>query len=116
MPPTIHPTAIVDDGAQLEPGQFAAQAALVLDASTQNPGQDGLQDQVWSALASRESIAIAQGVVVHCYDVSAQQAYALLREHSRRSGTPLREVCDLVIGSRGREPADLAPRDRAGHG
>ena len=97
-------------------GQFAAQAALVLDASTQNPGQDGLQDQVWSALASREAIAIAQGVVIHRYDVSAQQAYALLREHSRHSGTPLREVCDLVIGSRGREPADLAPRDRAGHG
>ena len=97
-------------------GQFAAQAALVLDASTQDPGQDGLQDKVWSALASRESIAIAQGVVIHRYDVSAQQAYALLREYSRRSGTPLREVCDLVIGSCGREPADLAPGDRAGHG
>ena len=96
-------------------GQFAAQAALLLDASTQDQGQQRMQDQVWSALVSRETIAVAQGVVLHRYDVPVERAYALLREHSRRSGLPLRQVCDLVISSRGREPVDLAPRERSGH-
>ena len=85
-------------------GKFAEQAALVLDASTRDEEQDDLESQVWVALASREAIAMAQGVVVHRYDTSPARAYTLLREHSRHTAVPLRDVCDLVVASRGLEP------------
>ena len=90
-------------------GKFAEQAALVLDASTRDEQQDDLQGQVWAALASRETIAVAQGVVMHRYDHTLVQAYALLREHSRRTAVPLRDVCDRVVASRGLEPDLTVP-------
>lgn len=83
-------------------GTFAEQAALVLDASTRDEQQDDLQVRV--ALASRKAIALAQGVVMHRHDLDPAAAYALLREHSRRTSVPLRDVCDRVVTSRGLEP------------
>ena len=85
-------------------GKFAEQAALVLEASTRDEQQDDLQRQVRVALASREAVAVAQGVVMHRHDVGPAAAYALLREHSRRTSVPLRDVCDRVAASRGLEP------------
>jgi len=95
-------------------GVFAEQAALVLDASNQAEQQDDLQSQVQVALASRQTIAVAQGVVVHRYDVSPAAAFDLLREQSRHTAVPLRDVCDRVVTSRGLEPDLTAPLGSTG--
>ena len=94
--------------------QFAAEASLVVAAAHLGESVPPLQEQVNQALLSRESIALAQGVVMQRDGVAAEAAHRTLRNHSRRTGTPLRLVAEeLVAGHRhATTPAsgDTSPR------
>lgn len=80
--------------------ELAGHGALILQAagSGQAPAN---QARIARSLRSRETIALAQGFVMHRDGVPAAAAYSLLRETSRRTGTPLRDVCALLLPTDG---------------
>ena len=78
--------------------QFAAEAATVVSSALLAPSVDSLSQQIQQALQSREVIALAQGMVMHRDSISHTAAHAVLRDVSRRTGRPLRDVCDQLVG------------------
>ncbi len=87
--------------------QFAAEASVVVLSADLGGSEEDLNAQIQQALLSREVIALAQGVVMQRDGVSTTAAFVSLREVSRRTGQPLREVCEQVVRSSG----DAASRD-----
>lgn len=81
--------------------QFAAEASAVVTSADPGSFPRHLNAQIQQALHSRETIAMAQGVVMHRDGLSATGAYAELREISRQTGRPLREVCDELVSLTG---------------
>ena len=59
------------------------------------------RQQIDSALASRDHIGQAKGIVMERFDVDAVQAFAMLKTLSQESNTPLRQLAERVIDSRG---------------
>ena len=64
-------------------------------------------EQLQTALNSRVLIEQAKGVLLGRAGVTTEQAFALMRGHSRRTSTPLREVAAAVIDG-SLEPQALA--------
>jgi anti-anti-sigma factor len=95
--------------------QFASEAAIVLSTAKAAASPDGLDAQVREALLSREVIALAQGVMMERYSMSAPTARAALRRESRRTSQPLRDLCERLVAhsdqgsSREADPRDGAP-------
>lgn len=77
--------------------QFAAEAARLVTSADLGPSVELLKDQIQEALRSREVIALAQGMLMQRDAVSAAVAYSSLRQISRRTGQPLRDVCQDVV-------------------
>ncbi len=73
---------------------LATHAALALAAAN-------TREQFHSALASRDHIGQAKGIVMERFDVDAVQAFAMLKTLSQESNTPLRQLAERVIDSRG---------------
>lgn len=90
--------------------QFAVEAATVVTRAQSGPSVASLNAQIHQALRSREVIALAQGVVMHRDGVSAVEAYGVLRDLSRRTGEPLRDICRGIVG----DDADAATPVEAG--
>ncbi|HVF20055.1 MAG TPA: anti-sigma factor antagonist [Mycobacteriales bacterium] len=95
--------------------QFAGQASTVVASAYVGAPTDLLEQQIQQALASREVIALAQGIVMHREGVAAYGAHKALRDVSRRSGVPMRDVCADLVDSIGGtsvpgEPADGSAR------
>jgi len=61
------------------------------------------QAHLWKAVDARHSIGIAQGIVMHQYQLGAEQAFAVLRRLSQDSNVKLHLVAAEVIRS-GRLP------------
>ena len=55
--------------------------------------------QILQALEARESIAMATGIVMHRDGASRGDADTFLRDMSRRTSRPMREVCDALVTS-----------------
>jgi anti-anti-sigma factor len=79
--------------------QFAREAAVVVASAVVENVDDTLTAQIAQALQSREVIAIAQGIVMHRDGTSRHGAEVVLRDASRRSGRPLRDVCEALVQS-----------------
>lgn len=79
---------------------FATHAALALAASEQI---DGLE----TAMSSRHTIGMAQGILMERYLLSPEQAFALLQRMSSTSNVKLRAVAEGVVSERSErsEPA-----------
>ncbi|MCW2671341.1 MAG: hypothetical protein JWO27_3238 [Frankiales bacterium] len=77
--------------------QFASEAATVLSTAQATASPEGLDAQVRQALLSREVIALAQGVMMERYSMSAPTARAALRRESRRTSQPLRDLCERLV-------------------
>nr|WP_281497207.1 ANTAR domain-containing protein [Ornithinimicrobium sp. F0845] len=69
---------------------FAAHAGGALGVSRQ---VDGLRE----ALRSRHLIGVAQGMLIQRYDLSLDQAFAVLSRHSQDSNTKLRDVAAQIV-------------------
>jgi anti-anti-sigma factor len=82
--------------------QFASQAAKVvavtLPADSEAQNSDAVREFA-DALESRQSIAIAQGILVGRYGGTVDAAYELLRETSVSTGRPLRALCEELAGA-----------------
>jgi anti-anti-sigma factor len=81
---------------------FADQTSVIL-AAAEDISSPGLQEQVTQALLSREVIALAQGMVMQRDGVSVEAAHATLRDLSRTTSTPMRELAEQLL-ARYRDP------------
>jgi GAF domain-containing protein len=84
---------------------FASHAADAMNAARL---VTGLQ----TAVRTRHSIGVAQGILMQRYDISMEQAFEVLRRYSSHANIKLRELADLVIGG-GRLP-DVEEQDSLG--
>lgn len=82
---------------------FATHAALALRAARQ-------QQHFQSALASRDVIGQAKGMIMYRFRIDAVQAFALLRRLSQDTNTPLAKVAEQLI------ERELAEAVEAGNG
>jgi transcriptional regulator with GAF, ATPase, and Fis domain len=72
---------------------LATHAALALAAAN-------TQEQFHSALASRDHIGQAKGIIMERFNVDAVRAFEMLKKLSQETNTPLRELAERVINSR----------------
>ncbi|WP_055476151.1 GAF and ANTAR domain-containing protein [Gordonia sp. HS-NH1] len=78
---------------------FATHAALALRAARQ-------QQHFQSALASRDVIGQAKGMIMYRFRIDAVQAFALLRRLSQDTNTPLAKVAEQLIERELAEPVE----------
>jgi GAF domain-containing protein len=76
---------------------FAAEASEVLATAQHSSDSREQQDQLAQALSSRQTIAQAQGAVMHRDALNADEAFSALRETSLRTSRPLLEVCQVLL-------------------
>jgi hypothetical protein len=81
--------------------QFASEAALVVLSSKNASAGSVLDAQIVQALLSREVIALAQGVLMEREGLTPEAAHLWLRERSRRTSQPLRDVCEQLVYPKG---------------
>jgi GAF domain-containing protein len=79
---------------------FADQASVVLANAEPFGAVDRLNAQLGEALVTRDVIRQAEGVLMARHRCSADEAFDLLREDSKRSGKKLRDVAREVVESR----------------
>jgi GAF domain-containing protein len=73
---------------------LAAHAAAAIVASRQ-------EEQLQSALSSRDLIGQAKGIIMERYDVDAVRAFEMLRELSQSGNVKLVDIAKQVIDTRG---------------
>ena len=73
---------------------LATHAAIALSAAN-------TREQFHSALASRDHIGQAKGIIMERFNVDAVQAFEMLKRLSQESNTPIRDLAERVIDSRG---------------
>jgi AmiR/NasT family two-component response regulator len=56
-------------------------------------------EEVDEIIAGRATIEQAKGVLMHIYDVDAEQAFKMLRAHSRTNGVKLRLLAQRLLDS-----------------
>lgn len=78
---------------------LATQAALLIIAADR-------QQQFESALASRDVIGQAKGIIMERFDVDAMQAFELLTRLSQQLNTPLRSIAERLVGGDGDTSTD----------
>ena len=83
---------------------YATHAALALATADQVSGLE-------TAMTSRHTIGMAQGIFMERYSLTADQAFALLQRMSSTSNVKLRDVAAEVVGKR----ADAATTERLTH-
>ncbi|MDF3313409.1 GAF and ANTAR domain-containing protein [Rhodococcus sp. T2V] len=74
-------------------GTLATHAAIALIASQR-------EEQFRDALASRDIIGQAKGILMHRFSIGAEEAFAILIRRSQHTNTPLNEVALNVIEHR----------------
>ena len=79
---------------------FADQASVVLANAQPFGAVDRRNAQLREALVTRDVIRQAEGVLMARHHCSANEAFDLLREDSKRSGKKLRDVAREVVESR----------------
>ncbi|MHB1511100.1 MAG: ANTAR domain-containing protein [Acidimicrobiales bacterium] len=93
---------------------FATEASAILTDAGADVSDGQLAQRQREALAAREVIALAEGVLMERDGVSQHDAYTLLRQFSQRAGRPVRERAEDVVASTRWSQPDPAPVPRAG--
>lgn len=65
---------------------------------------------LWQAIDTRKLIGQAQGILMERFDLTADQAFAVLRRYSQDHNTKLREVASRLIETRKLPDADSAAK------
>jgi anti-anti-sigma factor len=95
--------------------RFAAEAAVLVGQSLRVPADAGLHARLQQALQTRETIAVAQGILMNRTGDDSDSAYVVLRDVSVRTGQPLGEVCERVIAANGGRGPRTAARGVDAH-
>ena len=86
---------------------FATEASVILSDAGADFSDDQSTGRQREALAAREVIALAQGVIMEREGVSQQEACTILQRFSQQVGRPLRERAEDVVASVRWPQADL---------
>ena len=85
-------------------------AARVVAARVSSVLARAQQEQtLWEAIDARHQIGMAQGILMERYNVSADQAFAVLRRYSQEQNRKLREVAGEVVSTRNLPGAPRLP-------
>ena len=76
---------------------FASEASAILAEAGVETRLDSVAKRLRDSLSAREIIAQAQGVVMARQGISAEAAYASLRQSSKRSGSTIRECAEALV-------------------
>jgi len=79
--------------------QFAREASNVMLATDAIVTADSLDTEIASALHARETIALAQGLVMARQQLSADAAHRFLIDISRRTSRPVLEICQALVST-----------------
>jgi len=85
---------------------FAAHATNAMKAAQ-------LVSGLTAAVESRHLIGVAQGILMHRFELSMEDAFEVLRRYSSHTNVKLREVAALVVDTR--SLPDLGDRPGIGH-
>jgi len=88
--------------------QFAEEASTVLMASDDTSTAASLDAEISDALHARETIALAQGLVMARQQLGPEAAHRFLVDISRRTSKPLLGICQAVVTSASRPDSDGA--------
>ena len=78
---------------------FSAEASTILSEVCLDPVDNEISDRFGAALATRQVIALAQGVTMERDRLDENDAYTALRRFSANSGRPLRERAEDIVAS-----------------
>jgi GAF domain-containing protein len=96
-----------------EPNAFTTEdvdlAAIYATHATNALAAARLASGLRTALHTRHRIGIAQGILMHTYDLTMEQSFELLRRYSSHTNTKLGEVADHVV-DHGVLPGDGTPQ------
>jgi GAF domain-containing protein len=84
---------------------MAKVAAIVIEKDQVSRDRDTLIGQLETALESRVAIEQAKGVLVANLDITANEAFALLRQRARSNRQLLKDVATEVVKTRGQDYA-----------
>ena len=76
---------------------FAAHAAMALQVARSSELQELRAEHLMAAMASREVIGQAQGILMERERITADQAFQLLRHSSQRLNIKLRDVAQTLV-------------------
>jgi hypothetical protein len=85
---------------------FAAQASLILTTAGVDVTDEQLSNRRNELLGTRRLIAQAEGVIMERAGVTADDAFSMLCDYSRRSNRPFRERAADVVASTQRSQLD----------
>jgi anti-anti-sigma factor len=89
---------------------FASEASIALTDAGLDPGGDEPAGRPVHALRARQTIAVAQGVIMERDGVGEDSAYTSLRRSSVGTGRPLLVQAEDVVASTRWPPRDRGPR------
>jgi anti-anti-sigma factor len=78
---------------------FASEASAILAEARAETSIDAIAKRLRDSLSAREIIAQAQGVIMARQGISAEAAYANLRQSSKRSANTIRECAEALVSS-----------------
>lgn len=84
----------------LTAAMLAAQASLAIGWSLERLSHRAQTDAWERALASRDQIGQAKGILMEQYDLTAEGAFELLRATSQRHNTKVRDIAEHVVNHR----------------
>ena len=93
--------------------RFAEQARILLANAQAFARSEERNEQLREALASRDVIGQAKGILMEREGVSADQAFDILRRASQRSNVKLRELSEQLTQQRQRTPKSSVPTGRS---
>ena len=85
---------------------LAAMAGLALSAAEAHEDED--RDTIQAALATREMIGRAEGILMEREHITADQAYDILRRASQHLNARIRDVAQVLVDT-GRSPQTGSP-------
>jgi GAF domain-containing protein len=85
-------------------GHFAAQAAIILANAQAYAGAEQLNKQLTEALATRDVIGEAKGILIEREKVTEDEAFEMLRQVSQHTNTKLRDVARQLVDSAQQDP------------
>jgi anti-anti-sigma factor len=89
---------------------FAAEASTILTDAGVDVTNDQLATRFGEAQRIRQIIALAQGVIMEHEGIDQDAAYTVLRNVSRRTNQPLRELAEYIVASTQRPRSHPEPK------
>ena len=82
------------------PAKDLAIAQVIADHAAVAVANARTESTLWQAIEARKLIGQAQGILMERFDLTDEQAFAVLRRYSQDSNIKLRDVAQRLISTR----------------